>query len=132
MENKRIHDSAISISSRSGASTSKAYARLNHPPQPSNAELEGSGEVSGEGATVGGAWCAATDDANRWIQVDLGVSRLVSGVVMQGKEDEDNWVTKYKVLHSHDGGKWVDVADNNKENNIVRMIYNPDISLINA
>ena len=57
------------------------------------------------------AWYANINDLNQWIQVDLGVSTLVSGVVMQGRDYYPQWVIKYKVQYSGDINAWFYVRD---------------------
>ncbi|XP_022083758.1 lactadherin-like [Acanthaster planci] len=75
MEDKTIPDRSISASSTWGSSYPARKARLN-------------------GA---GMWAADSGDANAWIEVDLGESTEVNGVVTQGK---DAWyVTNYKVAY---------------------------------
>lgn len=43
-----------------------------------------------------------------WIQVNLGQTRKVTGIVIQGCPQNDHWVTKYKLQHSMDGAGWTD------------------------
>lgn len=43
-----------------------------------------------------------------WIQVNLGQARKVTGIVIQGCPQNDNWVTKFKIQHSMDGVDWTD------------------------
>ena len=51
-----------------------------------------------------GSWSARTNDANQWLQVDLGGELTkVTGVASQGRNDIDQWVTKYKLQYSNDG-----------------------------
>ena len=101
MEDGRIQDSQITASSVYVSASAYAHgakhARLNHV-------------VAG---TIPGAWVAADGNKNvsQWIQVDLGVPRLVSGMVVQGRDTHDQWVTKYNVEYSHDGNSWQYVQD---------------------
>ncbi len=60
---------------------------------------------------VGHYWSAATNDINQWIQADLGAVVIVTGVLIQGRSDLDQWVTKFKVEHSNDGVYWKYVQD---------------------
>ena len=67
-------------------------------------------------ASVGKFGGPATSDLDQWVQVDLGVSRLVTGIVIQGKDDDADvrFVKKYKVQHySSDGDTWRFVKDSN-------------------
>lgn len=43
-----------------------------------------------------------------WIQVNLGETRKVTGIVIQGCPQGDNWVTKFKIQHSMNGAAWMD------------------------
>ena len=51
-----------------------------------------------------GAWSAARNDANPWLQIDLGsLYTKVTTVITQGRSDLAQWVTKYKLQYSDDG-----------------------------
>lgn len=43
-----------------------------------------------------------------WIQVNLGQTRKVTGIVIQGCPQQDHWVTKFKIQHGMDGTTWTD------------------------
>ena len=43
-----------------------------------------------------------------WIQVNLGQTRKVTGIVIQGCPQYDYWITKFKIQHSMDGSAWTD------------------------
>ena len=52
------------------------------------------------------AWSAATNAAGQWMQIDLGTSRQVVGVAIQGRGDSccrDQHVTSFTVQYSMDG-----------------------------
>lgn len=52
--------------------------------------------------------------ASSWIQVNLGETRKVTGIVIQGCPQNDHWVTKFKIQHSMNGLTWTDyTADGN-------------------
>ena len=88
MEDGRISDSQITASSvHDNPGHNQTNARLNHHAD----------------SSTKGAWCAGVNNLKQWIQVDLGVAKMVSGVVLQGREDyNDQWVTRYKVQHGYD------------------------------
>ena len=65
------------------------------------------------------AWCATHNDANQWIQVNLGLTRLVTGVILQGRANKHEWVKKYKVQTSDDGKTWKYVKGANQDNEMV-------------
>ena len=50
-----------------------------------------------------GGWSARYNDANQWLQIDLGALFRVTGVATQGRHNHDQWVTKYKLQYSDDG-----------------------------
>lgn len=86
MESGKITDGQISASSRHNDAGAAIMGRLHNE--------DGSG-----------AWTAATNDANQWLQVDLGsYYTRVTRVAMQGRYGElIQWVTEYKLQHSQDG-----------------------------
>ena len=65
------------------------------------------------------------NNLNQSIQVDLGVRKLVTGIVLQGRDDPDSgqWVTKYTVEYSDDGSSWLTVKDDSQQDDVVRIIY---------
>ncbi|XP_063066766.1 macrophage mannose receptor 1, partial [Engraulis encrasicolus] len=74
--------------------------------------LSASSSTSGKGPTqarLNGASCWMPSTAsNSWIQVDLGASKKVTGVVVQGCPTADHWITKFKIQTSTDGTSWTD------------------------
>ena len=91
MEDGRIEDSHLTASSSKSDDHEPHNARLNHQAT----RPLGSGRR--------GAWRAADNDhKSPWIQVNLGATKNVSGVVLQGREDSDQWVTKYKVMFGYE------------------------------
>lgn len=52
------------------------------------------------------SWCAQQKGTSEWLQVDLGVEALVTGVMTQGRGDSKEWVTAYRVGYSQDAIKW--------------------------
>ena len=56
------------------------------------------------GAVTTGAWSARTNDKNQWIQVTfIDDITNVTAVGIQGRQDMDQWVTKFKIAYSVDG-----------------------------
>ena len=80
MEDGRIADGQITGSS--------VYSNTGH--HPTNARLSSTG-----------AWSAGANDLTQWIQVDLGQAKMVSGIVLQGRESYNQRVTRYKVQHGN-------------------------------
>ena len=98
MEDGRILDSQITASSEYNSDFgSVTNARLNRP------------------ASVGKFGGPATSDLDQWVQVDLGVSRLVTGIAIQGRDRATviHFVKKYMVQYSSDGGTWRYVTEGN-------------------
>ena len=119
MEDCRIPDSGFSASSvydspRTNVLHSASYARLNH-----------AAVYSADGKKVAaGAWSAgAYDDANQFIEVNLGGLKWVSGVVLQGRGDGPlEWVTKFQTKYKVDAdGVWMVVKDVNQQENMVSL-----------
>ena len=59
------------------------------------------------GNGTAGAWSPSSVDRGQWIQVDLGAITGITGIATQGRADAAQWVTRYKVSHSYDGGYFV-------------------------
>ena len=51
-------------------------------------------------------WCAASNDLNQWVQMDAGQVKVINGVVTQGRQRYDQWVTSYIIETSSDGNTW--------------------------
>ena len=104
MKDGTIKDNQITSSTEWAANHGATNARLDRP--------------AGHGRT--GGWSAKTNDVNQWIQADLGAIRSVSGIVIQGRSDYNQWVTKYQVQYSEDGVTWKYVKDDEQKNDMVR------------
>lgn len=50
---------------------------------------------------------ARTNDDKQWLQVDLGGPSKVTRCATQGRDNANEWVTKYKVQYSSDGRTFV-------------------------
>ncbi|XP_078357295.1 uncharacterized protein LOC144642185 [Oculina patagonica] len=88
MENRLISNEKISASSQCDTNHAASQGRLHFKGSKSKA----------------GSWTAQTNDANQWLQVDLGSQQTrVTGVATQGSSNRDQWVIKYKLQYSNDG-----------------------------
>ncbi len=88
MENRLISNEKISASSQCDTNHAASQGRLHFKGSKSKA----------------GSWTARTNDANQWLQVDLGSQQTrVTGVATQGSSNRDQWVIKYKLQYSNDG-----------------------------
>ncbi|KAM6975835.1 uncharacterized protein LKV04_015092 [Tautogolabrus adspersus] len=85
VEDRNISDSALSASSSMGGFS------------PSQARLNGNS-----------CWRPSGSASSSWIQVNLGQTRKITGIVIQGCPQYDYWVTKFKIQHSMDGTTWTD------------------------
>ncbi|XP_078606444.1 uncharacterized protein LOC144879090 [Branchiostoma floridae x Branchiostoma japonicum] len=93
MEDGSIPDSSITASSVYDINHKTYHGRLN----------------TLEGRT---AWVASiTLEAGQWLQVDLGGTSVVHGVITQGRDTHDQWVTSYKLQHSRSGRSWTTYTD---------------------
>ncbi len=88
MENGVISDGQISAKSQWDVNHSAIQSRIN---------FKGAGGIRG-------AWSAASNSRNQWLQIDLGSQYTkVTRVATQGRGDYPQWVTKYKLEFSNDG-----------------------------
>ena len=87
METRLIKDTQITASSEWDSTHAAIHARLNFK----------------AGGGKRGAWSAGSNDANQWIQVALGSYTNVTGIATQGRNEVDQWVTKYQLQYSDDG-----------------------------
>ena len=104
MASGAISDGQISASSQWDGNHASSQGRLNFQAVPGKA----------------GSWSALTNDANQWLQIDLGINWgnqhiKVTRVATQGRNGYSQWVTRYKLQYSDDGvnflnyqQKWAD------------------------
>lgn len=55
-----------------------------------------------------------TEEANgsdAWISVDLGSTKRITGMVIQGSPTTNAWITKYKVLFSQNNTDWKPITE---------------------
>ncbi|XP_050740017.1 lactadherin-like [Eriocheir sinensis] len=70
----------------------------------------------------GRAWCAGRRAAGEWVLVNLGVPAKVTGVLTQGKGDDEEWVTSFELSYSLDAYHW----------HFARDIYNNKKTVLNG
>ena len=87
METRLIKDVQITASSEYSKNHAAVQARLNFK----------------AGGGKNGGWSALSNDANQWIQVALGNFSDVTGIATQGRNGNNQWVTKYQLQYSDDG-----------------------------
>ncbi|XP_070563235.1 retinoschisin-like [Ptychodera flava] len=49
------------------------------------------------------SWCAGKKEVGQWLQIFLGRDRRVTGVATQGRGDDGQWVTTYRLAYKVDG-----------------------------
>ncbi|XP_078365183.1 retinoschisin-like [Oculina patagonica] len=81
MESGAILDSQITASSEYGNAWAAHLARLH----------------------LGGCWVARPSDNNQWLQVDLQQKTRITRIATQGRVEENQWVTEYKLQYGEDG-----------------------------
>ena len=55
----------------------------------------------------GGSWKARKNDIHQWLQIDLGNQQTkVTRVATQGRNGQNQWVTKYRLQYGEDGEKF--------------------------
>ena len=105
MEDDSIQDSQITASSQL-ENHYATYARLNR--------------LIGFSAS----WTAGASDPHQWIQVDLLVSMIVTGVMLQGRGNTyEQWVIKYQVQHSRDSGTLYKYVQDANQMNMVSQMF---------
>ena len=96
LETGDIIDDQLQSSSDLSNGAGKQQWRLNQVPNPG----------------VPGGWVALDSDKQPWLQISLYRQTSITGVIVQGREDEDQWVTSYKVQAGLDGTSWNYVPGN--------------------
>ncbi|XP_072044961.1 C-type mannose receptor 2-like [Amphiura filiformis] len=97
MESGRIVDSQLSASSMRDPLSGPTRARFNQ---------------SRDGF-LRGAWTAILNgqDQDQWIQVMFFRDTVVTAVITQGRDEEEQWVTRYSVEYTQDGSTWIYIKE---------------------
>ncbi|XP_071959288.1 uncharacterized protein [Antedon mediterranea] len=61
-----------------------------------------------------GSWATLHKVSDQWVQVDLDTPRQITGVVIRGNPDYNEFVMRYYVHYSFDGLQWKTVRDANQ------------------
>lgn len=77
-----------------------------------------------------GAWCAEYNNISQWIMVDLRALKLVSGIMLQGKQDIDHYVTQYKIQYRGDGLVWSHIVTPDGSNMVSSCEEAPPIAML--
>ncbi|XP_073227861.1 uncharacterized protein [Porites lutea] len=57
------------------------------------------------------AWCASTEDAKPYLQIELETIHIVCAVSTQGNPNADQWIETYTIQVSTDGTTWTDYKE---------------------
>ncbi|XP_030842312.1 uncharacterized protein LOC580443 [Strongylocentrotus purpuratus] len=129
LEDYRIADSELQASSCNNDRHCANHARLNFA-----GEDEQGGTPSNSVTSSGklpGAWIPRYNDHNQWVGVDLVEKYRVVGVITQGREDADQWVTSFAVSYSMDNEAWSFIGDCDREEKIYRGNHDRSTPIIN-
>ena len=115
MENGAIPDGHVSASSQWNANHAARQGRLNFQAVPGKA----------------GSWSARRNDANQWLQIDLGNQfTRITRVATQGRNGYSQWVTKYKLQYSNDGVNFQHYREQGQTQTKVKTPHSPNSSLL--
>ena len=115
MENGAIPDGHVSASSQWNANHAARQGRLNFQAVPGKA----------------GSWSARRNDANQWLQIDLGNQfTRITLVATQGRNGYSQWVTKYKLQYSNDGVNFQYYREQGQIQSKVKTLHSPNTSLL--
>ena len=95
MQNKQIPDAAITASTEYDNTTKAHYGRLHFLRKSERA----------------GGWAAQSNVTDQFLQVNFGGWRKVTRVVVQGREDEDQWVKEFSLSYGYDSVFFQDYSE---------------------
>ncbi|XP_037553064.1 lactadherin isoform X2 [Nematolebias whitei] len=100
MKSRLISDEQLSASS-----TFRTWGIDTFTWHPQFARLDKAGKTN--------AWSPAQNNRSEWIQVDLGKTKRLTGIITQGAKDFGvvQFVSEFKVVFSHDGTAWSTVKN---------------------
>lgn len=65
------------------------------------------------------AWLSKFNDQYQWIQIDLKEVGVVSGILIQGRCDADEWITKYSIQYrTVESLNWIYYKDQTGNNRV--------------
>ena len=124
----------------SGAISDKqitASSTFNHFYIPSNGRLHH--KVVHHNETRGGAWAPRHTNSQQWLQINLGPQKTtVKMVATQGRYGGPQWVKRYKLQYSSDGGsfRYYKKVNNSEAHVIIRCTLDFDkrseVSAVNS
>ena len=70
-----------------------------------------------------GSWTAELNNANQWLQVDVGTPQTrITGVATQSRSDMNQWVTKYKLQYRNNSTAFQYYKENGQVEDKVKSI----------
>ncbi|PFX14331.1 EGF-like repeat and discoidin I-like domain-containing protein 3 [Stylophora pistillata] len=81
-------------------------------------------------------WAAKQNNANQWLQGNLGRLFNVRGVATQGRHDSDQWVTSFSLSYTANDFNWVFIKENSQvktylanshRTTVVKHVFSPDV-----
>ncbi|XP_031575396.1 uncharacterized protein LOC116308982 [Actinia tenebrosa] len=71
-----------------------------------------------------GAWCAKPSSAEKYLQIDLGIDRLISGFATQGSQKiADAFVKSYNVFYRPNDGSWTFYTENATKHKLKTCVH---------
>ena len=99
LQNGRLRNSKITASSEWNHKHAAWLGRLDRPARSGYA----------------GAWCAKHSNHYQWIKFDFSRPMRITQVATQGRQDYDQWVTRYTISSSVDGTHWAMYRDKSQD-----------------
>lgn len=67
-------------------------------------------------------WQAASNNYNQYLQIDLGVQRLITSVATQGFRGSGQFVIDYHLAYSNDGSTFINIVDDLGESAVCSLL----------
>ncbi|XP_072025097.1 uncharacterized protein [Amphiura filiformis] len=78
------------------------------------------------------AWAGQYNNLTQWFQVNFRTPVLVTGIIMQGRQDADAWVSRYRVMTSLDDVIWENVTDEDGLMEVCQLGLSPIMCIYNV
>ncbi|XP_071483328.1 uncharacterized protein [Diadema antillarum] len=131
VEDFRIPDTNLHASSCRSERHCAERARLNLRSSEAAQQL-GKSPANPQEGEYPGAWLPEFNDHNQWIGVDLRHKHRVAGIITQGREDADQWVTSFTVSYRNNNDEWTFVGDCKGDEKIFTGNYDRSTPIVNA
>ncbi|XP_072177194.1 uncharacterized protein [Diadema setosum] len=130
VEDFRIPDTDLHASSCRSERHCAERARLNLRSSEA-AQQFGKSPANPQEGEYPGAWLPEFNDHNQWIGVDLRHKHRVAGIITQGREDADQWVTSFTVSYRNND-EWTFVGDCKGDEKIFTGNYDRSTPIVNT